>query len=162
MAYKKVLSGANMDVEKDLQATMRFLIEKFDATRIRNPYHNNLILLDKKIWWVVPSVNTTQVGISQGKNSIKSEVMEELNNLQSGVLLLRQLSDNRICIYLINDLDKLDKSCDNGLTLSWDKVESIKLFSEIGIIFGDELMGFKKLRKLRKNPGRKPSYQYLV
>jgi hypothetical protein len=58
--------------------------------------------------------------------------------------------DHRICLYQIADLEKLEHRLESSLILLWDTIEIIKTSSDIGIMVGNELIGFRKI--LNKPP----------
>jgi len=151
MAYKKMISGAYIDADKDVKTVMRFIIDQFGGIHYQHPHHDNLLYLDKKIWWVAASADKDAVDVCNGNDCNKCELIREIKRLDSGILFFRQLEDNRICIYLIDNMEKLERHCESSLIFNWDTVESIKLFSETGIVMGDELIGFRQFRRLRND-----------
>jgi len=148
MAYKKILKGIPNDMDIDLQIAMGFLTRRFNAVEFEHPGLDNLIALDEKKWWVVPSVSQEEIDICLGKKCDKEEVIQKLNKLNAGILIVRQMVDNRLCVYLIDDISKIENSSDDNLILSWDAVEKIKRLSDMGIVVGDEIIGFKNFQKL--------------
>ena len=52
-------------------------------------------------------------------------------------------------MYLINDIDQAKEKSNLGLFLSWSNIDDIKWFSELGIIFDNDLIGFRILRRAR-------------
>jgi hypothetical protein len=148
MAYGKILSGTQVDRNIDLQTVIALLIEKFGAIKQAHEGHQNLLWLGGKIWWVVTSTDDHALDICAGKRCDKLELIHQLNSLHAGVLVLRQLEDNLLFIYLINDIEKLKIHSTNAHTLDWRTIDEIKLFSESGIMIGGELIGFRKFRQL--------------
>lgn len=149
MAYKKLISGRNIDVDEDIKIVIRFLTEKFGAEQHKRPCFENLVWLDKKIWWVIPSRDINSVDICYGQECDKCEIIRQLKELAAGILIFRQMADHRICIYLLDNIDKLERHCKSDLILNWDSIDSMKVFSELGIVIDKELIGFKRLRQLR-------------
>lgn len=150
MAYKRIISGRYIDMDTDIRAVIRFLEENFTAEQYRRPYFENLVKLGNKVWWVLPSTAQEIVDICYGQECNKDEIIGSIRQLGAGILIFRQFTDNRICIYLLHDLDELAGACETDLKLSWDKVEQIKTFSEMGIAIGSDLLGFKHFRRSRK------------
>lgn len=147
MAYNRIISGAYMDTDKDLKKVIQFLVEQFAAVRHKHAYFDNLVQLDGKIWWIVASTDREELDILRGKDCDKCELIHELNRLHSGLLIFRQLVDNRIVIYMINDMEKLDRHCGNSLIFNWETIEKIKQSSEMGIVVDKEVIGFRNLRR---------------
>ena len=149
MAYTKVISGRRVDLAADIKRMMNFMCDKFGATRESHPLFNNLVVLDSRLWWAVPTTDETKVDVRIGKEYEVCEVMEKIKDLNAGLLILRQFSDNQLRVYLIDDIDKLLKHCESSLMFGWYSIDCLKRFSESGLVLGDDLLGFKELRKLR-------------
>lgn len=147
MTYKQVLSGTYVDRDNDLQIVMSLLIEKFCAIRQAHDHMRNLAWLGGKIWWVLTSTNNSGLDICTGKPCNKDELLQQVNDLHAGLLVFRQMEDNLIFIYLVNDIEKLKSHCCNGQLLDWGTLDEIKLLSDTGIMIAGELVGFRKLRQ---------------
>jgi len=147
MAYKKLLSPVPGDFAKNTATAVKFLIEQFGVLHRNHPFHENLVIIDGRCWWVIPATGSQGIDLCNGQDADPVELVERISNLQCGILIFRQLTDNRLCIYELTDLDRLKKRLDASLILLWDTIEIIKSASDIGIIIGDELIGFRKLRK---------------
>lgn len=150
MAYRKVLSATPGDFAKNTQLAVDFLVEQLGAIRRNHPVYDNLLFLNGRSWWVVPATSNQGVDICNGRDEDAIELLNRIFISQAGILIFRQMVDNRLCIYLIDDLDKLGQRLESSLILLWDTIEIIKSSSDIGIIVGKELIGFRKL--LNKQP----------
>jgi hypothetical protein len=150
MAYKQLLSTTPGDFAKNTPRAINFMVEKFGVILRAHPCHENLISINGCCWWVIPATGSQGVDLCNGRDEDPVALVERVRNLQCGILILRQMMDNRLCIYEIRDLDALKKRLDASLILLWDTIEIIKSSSDIGIIIGDEMIGFRKLRKPEK------------
>lgn len=150
MAYKKILSAFPGDVAKNTQTALNFLVAHFGGLLRHHPLHDNLLMLGGKSWWVIPAMSNQGVDLCNGRNEDPRELVVRIKKLGSGILIFRQMVDHRLCIYQITDLDKLEQRLDSCLILLWDTIEIVKSSSDIGIMVGNELIGFRKL--LNKPP----------
>ena len=150
MAYKKILSALPGDTAKNTQTALNFLIEHFDGQPRAHPFHDNLLMLGGKSWWVIPAISHQGVDLCNGRDEDPRELVVRIKHLRTGILIFRQMVDHRLCIYQITDLEKLEQRLESCLILLWDTVEIIKSSSDIGIMVGNELIGFRKL--LNKPP----------
>ena len=145
MAYKKILSAVPGDVAKNTQTALDFLVQHFGGLPRHHPFHNNLLMLGGKSWWVIPAISNQGVDLCNGRDEDPRELVVRIKKLGSGILIFRQMVDHRLCIYQITDLDKLEQRLESCLILLWDTIEIIKSSSDIGIMVGHELIGFRKL-----------------
>jgi len=155
MHYKKLLKGQAGFSPSDTQRAIQFLVEKFGAVKYKHPYLDNLAVLDKRLWWIVTTIDNASVDICQGSESLKYDILNQIDKLDAGILIFRQFHDHRLCVYLVDDIDILQQNLKMGLVLSWEIIDTHKIFSEVGMLMGDEVIGFKRLRQLHpsmKNP----------
>ena len=118
-------------------------------------------MLDGKSWWVIPAISNQGVDLCNGRAEDPRELLVRIKHLGTGILIFRQMVDHRLCIYQITDLDKLEQRLESCLILLWDTIEIIKSSSDIGIMVGSELIGFRKL--LNKPPlSIRPRDKHLV
>ncbi len=150
MAYKKLFSSVPGEFAKNTQIALHFLIEQFAAIQRKHPFHDNIVVINGKSWWVIPATSNQGVDLCNGRAEDPRDLVLRINKLQAGILIIRQMVDNRICVYEISDLDTLAQRLESSLILLWDTIEIIKSGSDIGIMIGDELIGF---RKFRNQPG---------
>lgn len=150
MAYKKILSVSPGDSLKNTQIALNFLVEKLGGAPRHHPFHDNLVMLDGRSWWVIPAASSQGVDLCNGRDEDPRVLMKRIKHLQAGVLIFRQMVDHRICLYQLADLEKLEQRLNSSLILLWDTIEIIKSSSDIGIIVGNELIGFRKM--LNKPP----------
>ena len=150
MAYRKLFSSVPGEFAKNTQIAMHFLVERFAAIQRKHPFNDNIVVINGKSWWVIPATSNQGVDICNGRAEDPLDLVLRIKKLQAGVLIVRQLVDNRICVYEISDLDLLTQRLESSLILLWDTIEIIKTGSDIGILIGDELIGF---RKFRNQPG---------
>lgn len=150
MSYGKILSGTQIDRNLDLHTVIALLVEKFGAIKQAHDRHHNLVWLGGKIWWVLTTTDDHAVDVCGGKNCDKLELIREIDGLHAGLLVFRQMEDNLIFIYLIDNIERLKLHYTGAHTLDWHALDSIKLFSETGIMIGGELIGFRKFRQLHK------------
>ena len=148
MTYGKILSGTRVDRNIDLQTVITLLVEKFSAIKQAHEQHANLVWLGGKIWWVVTTTDDNALDFCGNKHCDKLDLIRQINELHAGLLVFRQMEDNLIFIYLIDDIEKLKIHSSFEHALDWGTVDQIKLFSETGIIIGGELIGFRKFRQL--------------
>ena len=146
MAYKKILSPVPGDAVKNTQIALHFLMAHFGGLPRKHPFHDNMLMLDGQSWWVIPALSHQGVDLCNGRDEDPRELLVRIRRLRSSILIFRQMVDNRLCIYQITDLDKLEQRLQSCLILLWDTVEIIKSSSDIGIMVGKELVGFRKLR----------------
>lgn len=150
MAYRKLFSSIPGEFAKNTQLAVHFLVEQFGAIQRKHPFHENIVVINGKSWWVIPATSNQGVDLCNGRDEDPLDLVMHIKKLQSGILIIRQLGDNRICVYEISNLDTLTQRLESSLILLWDTIEIIKSGSDIGIMIGDELIGF---RKLRNQPG---------
>jgi hypothetical protein len=148
MSYERILSGAKVERSIDMQTVINLLTEKFGAIKQAHAQLHNLVWLGGKMWWVITSTSEHELDLCSGKNCDKYELLKQINNLHAGVLIFRQLEDNLLFIYLIDNIEKLKAQCLSPQPLEWSTIDYIKLFSETGIMIGGELIGFRKFRQM--------------
>ena len=149
MSYKKMLSGHVDDIDSDMKTVTEFLFSKFGAVAHNHPFLRNLVILGGKSWWVIPTSSSREVELCYGDECTMRSLFYHADKLKAGILLFRQFEDNQLCIYLIENMDKLERHFSESSTIDWEVIDNIKSLSENGIMVGDELMGFKTLRRLR-------------
>ena len=152
MAYKRILSTTPGEFAKNTQLAIQFLVEQFGVIHRKHPFHDNMILLEGKSWWVIPATSSQGVDLCNGRDEDPLELLKQIKKLQAGILIFRQMVDHRLCIYQLADLDKLKQRLESSLILLWDTIEIIKSSSDIGIMVGNELIGFRKLLNQRPAP----------
>jgi hypothetical protein len=149
MTYSKVISGTMVERRIDLENVISLLTENFGAFKQAHAQLQNLVWLGGKMWWVVTSTNENELDLCNGNNCDKYELLRQINNFHAGVLVFRQLEDNLLFIYLIDNIEKLKTQYLSDQPLDWSTIDHIKLFSETGIMIGGELLGFRKFRQLQ-------------
>lgn len=152
MAYRKLLSTLPGEGGKNTQIAVKFLVDQFCALHRKHPFHDNMILLDGRSWWVIPATGSQGVDLCNGRDEDPVQLVAKIKQLHASILIFRQMMDHRICIYEIRDLDVLNQRLESSLILLWDTIEIIKSGSDIGILIGDELIGFRKFRQPRPAP----------
>jgi hypothetical protein len=118
-------------------------------------------VLEGRSWWVIPATSSQGIDLCNGREEDPRVLLHRINNLRAGILILRQMVDHRLCLYQIDDLEKLEQRLESCLILLWDTIEIIKSSSDIGIMVGKELIGFRKLRNKPPMPIR-PRNEQLV
>lgn len=155
MIKQRMLSIDPTDADRNADKVKQFLVDKFGARYCDHAFLDNLIELDGETWWVVPSSSEEGVKIYDPDVNTNTSVdanikfVNELEKLGAGILVLRQLVDYQLCIYLIDDLSMLKPQSDTGFYLDWERVEKVKRFSEMGIVLDNELLGFRVFRRAR-------------
>ncbi len=149
MRYKRMLSGTSEDIDVDMKTTIKFLYSKFGAVSHNHPFLRNLVILGGKTWWVMPTTSSNKVELCYGQECTLRSLMYHVDKLDAGILIFRQFADNQLCIYLLENMDKLERCIVSNSDINWEAIDNIKSLSENGIMVGDELMGFKTLRRLR-------------
>ena len=149
MSYKRMLFGIPEDIDADMKSVISFLFRKFGAVSHNHPFLNNLVILGGKTWWVMPTTSTDKVELCYGEDCTLRSMMYHAEKLNAGILLFRQFADNQLCIYLLEDMEKLERHFASNAEIDWEAIDNIKTLAENGILVGDELMGFKTLRRLR-------------
>ena len=149
MSYKKMLSGQTDDADADMKTVTGFLFEKFGAISHNHPFLKNLVILGGKTWWVVPTTSSKEIDLCYGENCTMRSLLYHFDKLNAGILLFRQFDDNQLCIYLLENTAKLERHFSENTTIDWEAIDNMKSLSENGIMVGDELMGFKTLRRFR-------------
>ena len=152
MSYERLLSHRPEDSDSNLHATSNFLVKHFGALQIQHPLYNNLVLLGAKSYWVKPATSKYGVELCDTRQQESALILDELKKIRAGFLILRQMPDNRLCIYLMDRLDKIEYYCQSSLTLLWDDIDKAVSFSDSGIVVGNELIGFRKLSQKLKAP----------
>lgn len=152
MPYQKILSTDPGTAFNNTRTAISFLVTQLGATRHATPYHDKMVTLDEKNWWVVPAVSNHGVDLCNGRAQNPLQLLDNIQQLQAGVLILRQMADHRLCLYLITDLNYLARRLENCLVPPWDTIELAKATSDIGIMVGEELIGFRKFRKQEPTP----------
>ena len=149
MINKRVLKDEPENSVRNTEKALQFLIEKFDAQYFEHPFLDSLITLNNETWLVVSSVSEDGVDIYNGDAYDQHDFIREINDLDAGILIIQQLADYKLCIYLIDEVILLKKLCKTGFHLEWDSVEKIKRFSEKGFVLDAELIGFRVFRRAR-------------
>ncbi len=149
MSYKKMLSGHTDDIESDMNTVINFLFDKFGAVAHNHPFLTNMVILGGKSWWVIPTTSSKDVELCYGEECTIRSLLYHTDKLNAGILLFRQFDDNQLCIYLLENMDKLERHFSQNSTIDWEAIDNIKSLAENGIMVGTELMGFKTLRRLR-------------
>jgi len=152
MAYSKLFSSTPGDFAQNTGVAVEFLVEQFGAIHRKHPFHDNLVIINGRSWWVIPATSNQGVDICNGRAEDPRELVSHIKTLLAGILIFRQMADNRLCVYEIANLELLSERLDSSLILLWDTIEIIKSGSDIGILVGDELIGFRKLRSARPAP----------
>ena len=152
MAYERLLSKRADELTINQFVATSFLTRHFDALQIKHPHYKNLVLLDGKTYWVIPT--TEKHGITFWKHMPQEDtsLLDELRKLHAGILVLRQTVDNRLFIYQIERLEKMENYYKHRKILPWDEVDTCVSFIDSGIVVADELMGFRLLRNKLKAP----------
>jgi len=141
-----MLSRRYEDIKNNTDVVIRFMVDNFDACYRDHPFLDNLILLNDKTWLIVSSTSDEGVVLYDGVAYERDEFIQELDNLNSGILIFKQTNTTQLQIYLIDDIFML-KQYKYGIFLNWDSVEKIKRFSEVGVVLDSELIGFCDSRK---------------
>jgi len=155
MIKQRMLSIDPVDCDRNADRVKQFLVDKFGAKYCDHVFLDNLITLDGEIWWVASSSSEEGVEVYTADVNTNTSVdanikfVNELEKLGAGILVLRQLVDYQLCVYLIDDLSLLEPQSEKGFFLDWEKVEEIKRFSEMGIVLDNELPGFRVFRRAR-------------
>lgn len=149
MRYKRMLSGRLEDIDIDMTTAIKFLYSKFGAVSHNHPFLNNMVILGGKTWWIIPTTSTGNVELCYGQECTLRSLMYHIDKLDAGILIFRQFVDNQLCIYLLENMDKLERHLISNSEVDWEAIDNIKTLSENGLVVGDELIGFKTLRRLR-------------
>ena len=152
MAYKRILSTASGELRNNTQLAIRFLVEQLGALHRKHPVHDNIVVLNGKSWWVIPAISNQGVDLCNGRNENPIALIDKIKNLHANILIVRQMADHRLCIYQITELDNLSQRLETYLIPLWDTIEIVKTSSDIGIMVGNELIGFRKLRNKQPEP----------
>jgi len=132
------------------EAVIQFLNEKFGATCFSEQFPSNMVTLGGRRWWVVTSDAEKEFDLCIGKTCEKSEVIDKLKQLDTGLLVFRQRERKYFyAVYLINDLDSIAKFPTKNFTINWNDLYSRNIIYERGIVMDNEIIGFRKLRRCR-------------
>lgn len=150
MSHDNKLSISAENTEVDLYTVIRFLNEKFGATCYSHQYPKNIISLEGRRWWVAISAVEDEFEINVDGATAKSDVIKKLNDFDAGLLIFRKAEKNYMfAVYMIENIDALGEGSTDKLIINWNELSLQNLIYEKGIVIGDEVIGFKKLRRSR-------------
>jgi len=132
MANRKILFSKRELIEINTQAAMEFLIHCLGVIRRIHPEHDNMVLIGGKSWWVITETASDAIDFSKVTLESPCKLIENIKKVRSNLLIVRQMEQNRITLYFMSDLDRLEKKLQLNPSLEWSEIEKLKMFSDAG------------------------------
>ncbi len=147
MANRKILFNEHELMAINTQAAMDLLTLCLEVIRRNHPVHDNMVLIGGKSWWVITSTASEAIDFEKATLEEPATLLAKIREVRSGLLIVRQLDNNRVSLTFISELDELEKQLKQNPSMDWSSIEKIQMFSDVGAQSeSGECIGFEMIK----------------